>query len=77
VVECRNNTNAASGTRRKGYTRIEDEVAWVRQWLIEGWTGIWVGTWIRTWIRIRIGIRFCIRSSTRIRRLDTALGYGL
>ena len=61
MVECRRNTNAASRTRRKGYTRIEVEVAWVRQWLIGGWTGIWiriwVRIWIRTWIRIRIGIR--------------------
>jgi hypothetical protein len=61
VIECRRNTNAASRRRRKGYTRIEVEVAWVRQWLIGGWTGIWiriwVRIWIRTWIRIRIGIR--------------------
>ena len=57
----RRNTNAASRTRQKGYTRIEVEVAWVRQWMIGGWTGIWiriwVRTWSRTWIRIRIGIR--------------------
>ena len=61
VVEGRSDASAASRTRRKGYTRIEVGVAWVRQWPIGVWTRIWiriwVKTWIRAWIRIRIGIR--------------------
>ena len=65
VVECRRNTNAASRRRRKGYTRIEVEVAWVLYWLIgiwdrngfRNWVRIWIRTWIGMWIRLRLRMR--------------------
>ena len=45
-----------------GGVRVLSFYAWVRQWLIGGWTGIWIGIWVRTWIRawIRMRIRIWI-----------------